>query len=46
MAHMNVGSYVSHSHFDEEIEEEEEECVVDEHGEGMIEPPRGGRTAN
>jgi hypothetical protein len=45
MAHMNVCSSFSHSLFDEEIGEEEEEFVVDEHGEGMIEPPRG-RTAN
>jgi hypothetical protein len=43
---MNVGSSFSHSNFDEEIGEEEEEYVVDEHGEGLIEPPRGGRTAN
>jgi hypothetical protein len=45
MAHMNAGSSFSHSHFDEEIGEEEG-YVVDEHGEGMIELSRGGRTAN
>jgi hypothetical protein len=45
MAHINVASSFSHSHFDEEIGEEEEQFVVDEHDEGMIEPSRG-RTAN